>query len=169
MMSAIFEEENPGWSVEHESSTFDQIDQKAILDFEAGVSHDVLLSSPQLMAKHEAAGDLIDLTPYLEETYTPEQLADLNWSAGWKSATFGDQQLGIATGIHVRGNMVRNDSLRGGRPRPVRAADDARGSDGGGCRDQGVRGRRLGPRRLSREQPGNHRGHLRTTRVGLRR
>ncbi len=109
MMSAIFEEENPGWSVEYESSTFDQIDQKAILDFEAGVSHDVLLSSPQLMAKHEAAGDLIDLTPYLEETYTPEQLADLNWSAGWQSATFGDQQLGIATGIHVRGNMVRND------------------------------------------------------------
>jgi ABC-type glycerol-3-phosphate transport system substrate-binding protein len=109
MMSAIFEEENPGWSVEYESSTFDQIDQKAILDFEAGVSHDVLLSSPQLMAKHEAAGDLIDLTPYLEETYTPEQLADLNWSAGWESATFGDQQLGIATGIHVRGNMVRND------------------------------------------------------------
>ena len=108
-MTAIFEEENPGWTVEHESATFDQIDQKSILDYEAGVSHDVMLSSPQLMAKHQAAGDLIDLTPYLEETYTPEQLADLNWSAGWKSATFGDQQVGIATGIHVRGNMVRND------------------------------------------------------------
>ena len=109
MVTAIFEEENPGWTVEYESSTFDQIDQKAILDFEAGVAHDVLLSSPQLMAKHEAAGDLIDLTPYLEETYSPEQLADLNWSAGWASATFGDQQIGIPTGTHVRGNMVRND------------------------------------------------------------
>ena len=32
-MTAIFEEENPGWSVEFESATFDQIDQKSILDY----------------------------------------------------------------------------------------------------------------------------------------
>lgn len=109
MISEIFEEENPGWDVEYESTTFDQIDQKAILDFEAGVAHDVVLTSPQLMAKHEAAGDLLDLTPYLEETYSAEELADLDWSAGWESATFGDQQLGVPTGTHVRGNMVNNE------------------------------------------------------------
>ena len=124
MVTAIFEEENPGWTVEYESSTFDQIDQKAILDFEAGVAHDVLLSSPQLMAKHEAAGDLIDLTPYLEETYSPEQLADLNWSAGWASATFGDQQIGIPTGTHVRGNMVRNDIFEAAGLDPSVGVDD---------------------------------------------
>ena len=168
MMSAIFEEENPGWSVEYESSTFDQIDQKAILDFEAGVSHDVLLSSPQLMAKHEAAGDLIDLTPYLEETYTPEQLADLNWSAGWESATFGDQRLGTATGIHVRGNMVSNPVFEeAGLDQSVPLTTPEEVMEAGitikesGAADWGLA--------ASREQPGNHRGHLRTTRVGLRR
>lgn len=109
MVSGIFEEENPGWNVEYESTTFDQIDQKAIIDYEAGVAHDVVLTSPQLMAKHEAAGDLLDLTPYLESTYSPEQIADLNWSAGWASATFGDQQIGIPTGTHVRGNIVNNE------------------------------------------------------------
>jgi ABC-type glycerol-3-phosphate transport system substrate-binding protein len=109
MVTAIFEEENPGWNVEYESATFDQIDQKAIIDFEAGVAHDVVLTSPQLMAKHEAAGDLLDLTPYIEESYTSEQIEDLNWSAGWASATFGDQQIGVATGIHIRGNIVNNE------------------------------------------------------------
>ena len=109
MVTGIFEEENPGWDVEYESSTFDQIDQKAIIDHEAGVAHDVVLSSPQLMAKHDAAGDLLDLTPFLEATYTPEQIEDLNWSAGWASATFGDLQLAVATGTHIRGNMVNNE------------------------------------------------------------
>ncbi len=108
MVSAIFEEENPGWEVEYESSTFDQIDQKAILDYEAGGAHDVVLTSPQLMAKHEATGDLLDLTPYLEATYTAEQLADLNWSAGWEAASFDGLQLAVPTGTHVRAYVANN-------------------------------------------------------------
>ena len=58
-----FEDENPGWKVEQEGIKWDQIDQKSILDLRAGVDHDLMFSSPQLMAKHAKTGDYIDLTP----------------------------------------------------------------------------------------------------------
>ena len=47
-----FQDENPGWKVEQEGIKWDQIDQKSI-DYSAGVDHDLLFSSPQLMAKHQ--------------------------------------------------------------------------------------------------------------------
>ena len=60
-----FEDENPGWTVEQEVFQWDQIDQRSILDLAAGVDHDLMFRSPQLMAKHQETGDYIDLTPYI--------------------------------------------------------------------------------------------------------
>jgi multiple sugar transport system substrate-binding protein len=105
---AAFEAENPGVTVEMEEFKWDQIDQRAILDFQAGVPHDVFLSSPQLMAKHLDVGDFLDMTPYIQKWPEAEQ-TDLNWSPGWKSASVGGQQIGIATGVHTRTNVYRRD------------------------------------------------------------
>jgi len=106
-----FEEENPGWKVELESFKWDQIDQRSILDLAAGVDHDLMFSSPQLMAKHQETGDYIDLTPYIEK-WPKEEQDDLNWSPGWKAASVGGQQVGIATGVHTRTNVYNRDMFK---------------------------------------------------------
>jgi ABC-type glycerol-3-phosphate transport system substrate-binding protein len=103
-----FEDENPGWKVEQEGIKWDQIDQKAILDLSAGVDHDLMFSSPQLMAKHAETGTYIDLTPSIA-TLPQEEVADLSWSPGYKSATVNGQQIGMATGVHTRTNVYRRD------------------------------------------------------------
>jgi multiple sugar transport system substrate-binding protein len=103
-----FEEENPGWTVEQEGIKWDLIDQRSIMDLSAGVDHDLMFSSPQLMAKHQEVGDYIDLTPYFEAWPQVEQ-DDLNWSPGWASASVGGQQVGVSTGVHTRVNAYNRD------------------------------------------------------------
>ncbi|MCL5997420.1 MAG: extracellular solute-binding protein [Chloroflexi bacterium] len=106
-----FEDENAGWKVEREAIKWDQIDQKAILDLTAGVDHDLMFSSPQLMAKHLKADTYLDLTPWIEKMPKAEQ-DDLNWSPGWKSATVGGKQIGIATGVHTRTLAYNRDIFK---------------------------------------------------------
>lgn len=103
-----FQQENPGWTVELESFQWDQIDQRSIIDLAAGVDHDLMFSSPQLMAKHQETGDYIDLTPYIEQ-WPEEEQNDLNWSPGWAAAAVGGQQVGISTGVHTRLNVINNE------------------------------------------------------------
>ena len=103
-----FEEENSGWKVEQESIKWDQIDQRSLLDLSAGVDHDLMFSSPQLMAKHQETGDYIDLTPYIQK-WPKEEQDDLNWSPGWAAASVGGQQVGIATGVHTRTNVYNRE------------------------------------------------------------
>ena len=109
MVISQFEAENPGWTVERESALWDQLDQRSILDYNAGIPHDVMFSSPQLMAKHNVAGDYIDLTPFINASWSEDEQNDLNWSAGWQSATFGEKQLAIPLGIHIRVNAYNLD------------------------------------------------------------
>lgn len=96
-----FEKANPGWKVEFEGFLFDQIDQRSILDLRAQVPHDLMFSSPQLMAKHEQVGDYIDLSSYIEKL-DPSDVEDLSWSPVWGAATVGGGQLGVPVGIHTR-------------------------------------------------------------------
>ncbi|MCS7220440.1 MAG: extracellular solute-binding protein [Anaerolineae bacterium] len=103
-----FEAENPDVKVELEEFKWDQIDQRSILDYQAGIPHDVFLSSPQLMAKHLDVGDFLDMTPYIQK-WPESELKDLNWSPGWKAGNVGGQQIGIATGVHTRTNVYRRD------------------------------------------------------------
>ncbi|GAH85375.1 unnamed protein product, partial [marine sediment metagenome] len=53
---AAFEKENPGIKVEFEWAKWDEIDIRSIRDYAAGIPHDVMMSSPQLMPKHFIAG-----------------------------------------------------------------------------------------------------------------
>jgi ABC-type glycerol-3-phosphate transport system substrate-binding protein len=106
-----YEDENPGWKVEQEAIKWDQIDQKSILDLAAGVEHDLMFSSPQIMPKHALTGDYIDLTPMLN-TLDPKEVADLSWSPGYKSASLNGQQVGLATGVHTRTNVYNRDMFK---------------------------------------------------------
>lgn len=106
-----FQDANPGWKVEQESIKWDQIDQKAILDLTAGVDHDLMYSSPQLMAKHLKAQTYLDLTSNLAALPKSEQ-DDLNWSPGYKSASVGGKQIGLATGVHTRTNVYNRKMFK---------------------------------------------------------
>ncbi len=106
-----FEEANPGWTVEQEAIKWDQIDQKAILDLTAGVDHDLMFSSPQLMAKHLKTETYIDLTPLFGQLDKAEQ-DDLNWSPGYKAASVGGKQIGLATGVHTRTNVYNRNMFQ---------------------------------------------------------
>ena len=106
-----FEAENPGWKVEQEGIKWDQIDNKAILDLAAGVDHDLMYSSPQLMAKHLKANTYIDLTPMINQLPKSEQ-DDLTWSPGYKAASVGGKQIALATGVHTRGNAYNRDMFK---------------------------------------------------------
>ena len=106
-----FEEANPGWKVEQEAIKWDQIDQKAILDLSAGVDHDLMFSSPQLMAKHLKTDTYIDLTPLIGQLDKSEQ-DDLSWSPGYKSASVGGKQIGLATGVHTRTNVYNRTMFK---------------------------------------------------------
>ena len=47
-----FKREHPGLPVRLEMIQWDKIDAKSVSDYRAGVSHDVLMSSPQFMPQH---------------------------------------------------------------------------------------------------------------------
>lgn len=104
-----FEKANPGVKVEMEIFQWDQIDVKAMSDYRAGIkTHDVFLTSPQLMGLHAMVGSLTDLTPYVEQ-WSEEMLSDFNWSAAWEGGLVGDQILGIPLGAHTRAFAYNRD------------------------------------------------------------
>lgn len=105
-----FEEENPGWTVEFEGYRWDEIDQRAILDLRAEVPHDVVFSSPQLMAKHAESETFADLAPYLDGWEQSER-EEFSWSPVWDAATFDSIQIGVPTGVHTRTLAYRRDLL----------------------------------------------------------
>ncbi len=103
-----FEQENPDIKVEPELFQWDQIDNRSILDFQAGISHDLMFGSPQLMPKHFAVGDYMDLTPYLE-SWSKEEVEDFSWSPVWGKSGREGKQIGVPTGVHTRTVAYRRD------------------------------------------------------------
>ncbi len=109
---ADFEKDNPTINVEPELFQWDQIDNRSILDYQAGVPHDVMFGSPQLMAKHFSVGDYLDIAPYIAK-WSDAERKDFSWSPVWASAKNGNAQYGIPTGVHTRALAVRRDLLKG--------------------------------------------------------
>ncbi|MFQ5795990.1 MAG: extracellular solute-binding protein [Candidatus Bipolaricaulia bacterium] len=103
-----FEAEFSNLKVEDEIYIWNQIDTKAMTDFRAGIPHDVMLSSPQLMPMHFLVGDYLDLSPYINQ-WTVEEFKDFSWSPVWQKAVQGDVQLAITTGTHTRAVAYRRD------------------------------------------------------------
>ena len=110
-MVATFEEKYPEINVEPEYFDWDKIDNRSILDYEAGIKHDVMFGSPQLMAKHFQVGDYIDLTPYIKQ-WPEDEVNDFSWSPVWASARQDDVQIGVPTGVHTRSVAYRRDMFK---------------------------------------------------------
>ena len=97
---AEFQQRHPGLPVELEQAKWDQIDTKSMADFRAGITHDVILTSPQFLPKHFAVGDLLDLTPYLN--WNKEQVKEFAWNPVWQACEPGGKRIGIPMGAHTR-------------------------------------------------------------------
>ena len=95
----VFEANNPGITVKEEIYKWNEIDTKAMMDFKAGIGHDVMLSSPQLMPKHGFVGDYMDLTKYVNSWPDKD---DFTWSPVWGKSNQNGKQIGIPTGAHTR-------------------------------------------------------------------
>lgn len=100
---AEFEKENPDIKVEQEIFQWDQIDVKAMADYRAGIkAHDVFLTSPQLMAQHKLVGCLADLTGFVENDWSAEDIQDFSWSSVWDSVELDGELLALPLGAHTR-------------------------------------------------------------------
>lgn len=95
----LFETNNPGITVKEEIYKWNEIDTKSMIDFKAGISHDVMLSSPQLMPKHGFLGDYLDMTKYVNSWSDKD---DFTWSPVWRKSNQKGKQIGIPTGAHTR-------------------------------------------------------------------
>ncbi|NOZ61024.1 MAG: extracellular solute-binding protein [Calditrichaeota bacterium] len=105
-----FEQKHPAFSVEMEQAKWDQIDSKSMSDFRAGIRHDVLLTSPQILPKHALVGDLLDLSPFL--TWTKQQIAEFSWSPVWSACVYNGRILGIPMGAHTRLCVYNKEMFR---------------------------------------------------------
>jgi ABC-type glycerol-3-phosphate transport system substrate-binding protein len=103
-----FMKANPDIKVTEEIYQWDQIDTKSIMDFKANIPHDLMFSSPQLMAKHGYVGDYKEISAYVAKWPEAEQ-KDFNWSPVWKSGIPGGKQIGVPTGTHTRATVYRRD------------------------------------------------------------
>ncbi len=110
-VAAQFEKANPGTKVEFELFQWDQIDVKSMSDYRSGIrTHDVFLTSPQLMAQHAQVGDLMDLNPLVAKEWSKKELSEFNWSSAWKGGIVDGKLYGIALGNHSR-VLVYNKQL----------------------------------------------------------
>jgi ABC-type glycerol-3-phosphate transport system substrate-binding protein len=150
-----FEAANPGASVAYDLFAWDEIDQRMIVDRQAGVPHDVTFVSSQLTPRHVSAGSLADVSEYVE-AWPAEERADLDWSPVWE----GGYPYGIPTGVHIRLVAYRTDLLaEAGFDAPATSLDElveqaqamTVDTNGDGSIDQWGLGIYLGPQRATAE------------------
>ncbi len=144
-----------------EQIRWDKIDAKSISDYRAGVSHDVLMTSPQFMPQHFKEGDLLNLTPYVSK-WPKEKLDDISWSPSWRKCRQDGMQLGIPTGVHTRVVIFRRDMFEQAGLDPANPPENleelveaakklTRDTDGDGKTDVWGLGLYLGPLRATIE------------------
>ncbi len=104
---AQFQKIHPELTVELEQAKWDQIDTKCMADFRAGISHDLVLTSPQFLPKHFVVGDLLNLSPYL--SWNDQEVADFAWNPVWQAGEQGGTRIAIPMGAHTRLCVYRKD------------------------------------------------------------
>lgn len=104
---AAFNKNYPVLKIELEQAKWDQIDTKCMADFRAGISHDVVLTSPQLLPKHFVVGDLLNLNPYL--SWNDQEVADFSWNPVWQAGEQNGKRIAIPMGAHTRLCVYRKD------------------------------------------------------------
>jgi ABC-type glycerol-3-phosphate transport system substrate-binding protein len=97
---AEFKKIHPELVIALEQAKWDQIDTKSMADYRAGISHDVIITSPQFLPKHFVVGDLLDLTPYLN--WSEKQVREFDWNPVWHACEQGGKRIGIPMGAHTR-------------------------------------------------------------------
>ena len=107
-IAAEFEKAHPGFRVRLEQVKWDKIDSKSMTDYRAGISHDVVMSSPQLMPQHVECGDLLDLSPYLK-SWPQAQIDDFAWAPSWNVCGRDHVRLALPLGVHTRVVIYRKD------------------------------------------------------------
>jgi len=105
---AQFAKEHPGLAVRLEQVKWDKIDSKSMNDYQAGIPHDVVWSSPQLMPQHFEVGDLLDLAPFLQ-SWPKFATDDFAWNPSWGICGRGAVRLALPTGVHARVVIYRKD------------------------------------------------------------
>jgi len=103
-----FEKTHPGFRVRLEQVKWDKIDSKSMNDYRAGIPHDVVWSSPQLMPQHFEVGDLLDLSPFLQ-SWPKSEIEDFAWHPSWAICGRGSVRLAMPTGVHARVVIYRKD------------------------------------------------------------
>lgn len=158
-----FEAENPDIKIEFEQFQWDEIDIKMMSDFRSGItSHDVTLSTPQLLPQHAEVGTFEDLQPYLDANWTREQIEELSWASTYQQGNQGGKQIGIPLGSHARIALYNKEMFIAANldpERPPRNLDElidfakklTIDKDGDGSIDQWGLGVALGPDRATIE------------------
>lgn len=83
-----------------QQAKWDNIDTKIMADYRAGIAHDVVMTSYQLLAKHRLVGDLLDLDPILQ--WPQGRIEQFSWSPIWDGCVQEGQRLGVPLGTHTR-------------------------------------------------------------------
>lgn len=108
---ADYEKDFPEVKVEQELFQWNEIDTKMIVDYIAGIPHDVTFSTSFIMPTHSAAGNLLNLTPYIAK-WSEKERKEFNWSGAWWECVIDGAQLGIPTGVHARAVVYRRDMFK---------------------------------------------------------
>ena len=99
---ARFVEENPEYRVEEEYYGMNEIDNKLMSDYKAGISHDLITVNTAQFAEQVASGGLKDMSPYFEGLSKEEQ-EDFTWLSDWDSYLDSEGKLrGIPYTLHTR-------------------------------------------------------------------
>jgi len=139
---------------------WDNIDTKVMSDYRAGIRHDVVFTSYQLLAKHRLVGDLADLDPLMN--WPAEKVAEFSWSPIWHGCVVNGKRLGLPLGSHARLCVYNKEMFRqaGLDPdKPPQTMDElvqcaqklTRDLDGDGLIDVWGLGMYLGPSRANLE------------------
>ncbi|MEX2540535.1 MAG: extracellular solute-binding protein [Trueperaceae bacterium] len=153
-VTEVFRSQSEDTRVDYELFAWDEIDQRMVVDQQAGVAHDVTFASSQLTPRHAAAGSLQDISAFVEQ-WSPEELEDLSWSPVWEAG----YPYGIPTGVHIRLMAYRTDLFEEAGLSPPTTLDElveqaktlTRDTDGDGEIDTWGLGIYLGSQRATAE------------------
>lgn len=112
---AQYQKKYPNFKAEQEYFQWDQIDNKMMADYRAGITaHDVVMTTPQLLPEEGLVGDLADLTPYVGQgkAFSEADIQDFSWAAPWKKAHQNGKLIGIPLGVHTRVLVYNRDMFK---------------------------------------------------------
>jgi multiple sugar transport system substrate-binding protein len=117
-----FTKDNPNVKIEFEILKWDEIDVKSMSDLRTNISHDIIMSSPQLMAQHGLVGDLLDLSPFIKK-YSNE-FDEMRWSPVWNTGSIDNKYFGFPMGVHSRFVVYKKDFFKDAGLDPDRPPKD---------------------------------------------